>query len=177
MSSHHKHRRPRHFSLTDASEGDVKSQHRNGKRHHHHHDGKRKKVTALIVKVEENSFINPYIKFDVGLGGKGAIKVSEDGSTFEFRESGLYQLSFSGLIDLGTSNEGEFVFEQIPEQPLQRPFTTEIIYSGRVNVSTMLSFRKGYKLHLLVRLPVNGVPQSPVVGAGSKFQIVKVRDI
>src|SRR3990167_652375 len=181
MSSNRKHksRGVKHFSLTDASESDAKG-YGNANHRHSHERGNPKRVTALIAKVEENSFIDPYISFDVGLGGKGAIEVSEDGSGFTFRKSGLYQLIFSGEIDLRTASEGNFIFEQTPVQDDQKHFTFQNISSGHVNISTILSFRRGNSLRLTVIPLIGGVAhrtEFPIVGGGSKFQIIRVSDI
>ena len=176
----------RKFNLSEASErfdswsSAKKSKYTSSSSSHKsrrgHKDDKVKKdhIYSLLVKIEENIIIENHIHFDVGIGGNNVIEVSQDGSVFTFRKSGMYRIVFTGLVDLKTPDSSYIIFNKSDIKPEHIPFMKNKIYSGNVNTSTLLPFKKGQTLD--IKISKSG-RELPIVSGGSQLEIYKVSSI
>lgn len=127
---------------------------------------------AILARIDERSPIQDKIVFTVGISNNKSFRVSEDGSTFIFTQSGLYRIVFKGKV----TSQGKIVLRRSPPLNEKQTVFTKFAFGGEIQeVSTMLPFHSSYELTVI--FVANKSSKGDYLEAGAQVEIYKVDEI
>lgn len=130
---------------------------------------------AILMMALNDDITDNRIYFNIGQAHKNKFLISDSGSALTFKISGLYYISFEGVL-VSETEKLNIEFKRTPSFD-DSNFSTFEVSQGAVQKNTLLKFNKGDKLEITVSCNgTSGKASKVAVSKGTSLIVFKVDD-